>query len=411
MFEYIFQNAQQWLEGLGPWRNAVLVGLIFLIGFIIHLLLKRVILKLAESLIRRSRVRFDDYILESRVFDKLSLLIPVLIIYNALLLFKSYQGIIHAVGEIVIVFIIARSITALTSGFSNYYSTLDIAKQRPIKGYVQIVNLFVYLIAFIFVLASLTGKSPWALLGGLGALTAVLLLIFRDTILSFVASIQIASNDLVHVGDWIEMPKYGADGDVIDIALHTVQVQNWDKTISVIPTYKLVEEGFKNWRGMTMAGGRRIKRSLFIDLNSIRFCDEALLQRFEKIRLIRDYLSEKRKELSEHNAKHNIDDTEIVNRRRLTNIGTFRKYVEIYIKNHPRIRQDLTCMVRQLAPGATGLPLEIYMFTNTTAWVEYEAIQADIFDHILAVVPEFDLHIYQQPSGQDMNRIQFTPQS
>lgn len=259
------------------------------------------------------------------------------------------------------------------------------------------------MVAVIFIIALLTGESPWELLAGLGALTAVLLLIFRDTILSFVASLQIASNDLVHVGDWIEMPKYGADGDVIDIALHTIKVQNWDKTITVIPTYKLIEESFKNWRGMTAAGGRRIKRAIHIDLNTIEFCTDEMLDRFEKIRLIADYIQNKRTEIS--NDPKNKEN-ENINKRRLTNIGTFRIYIEKYIQSHPKIHKDLTCMVRQLAPTAQGLPLEIYMFTNDTAWVNYEAIQSDIFDHILAIISEFGLRVYQQPAGHDMARIQ-----
>ncbi len=403
----ILEIFKGWLKIAGPLEDVILIVLIFLFAWIIHLIFKRVILKITAKLIRKSKLRFDDYILESKALDRLTLLVPILFIYNALLLFPFLEKFVVSIGEVLIVFVIVRVITALTLGLNEYYSTLDIAKVRPIKGYVQILNLFIYLIASIFIIASLTGKSPWALLGGLGALTAVLLLIFRDTILSFVASIQIASNDLVHVGDWIEMPKFGADGAVIDIALHTIKVQNWDKTITTIPTYKLIEESFKNWRGMQETGGRRIKRSLFIDLNSISFCDDEMLKRFESINLLKEYLKQKKEELIAFNKKHGLDNTEIVNRRRLTNVGTFRKYVEFYIERHPRVHKGLTRMVRQLAPGQSGLPLEIYCFTDTVVWLEYEAIQSDMFDHILSVVPEFGLRVYQQPAGSDMSRIQF----
>ncbi|MCB0282781.1 MAG: mechanosensitive ion channel family protein [Calditrichae bacterium] len=397
------ENLKKWISEFTPFGDFVLFLLLFALAIIVFLVLKKIILKIAEKFIRRTKIKFDDYILNSGVFERAALLIPVLILYNAIYLFPGWESFFKNGSGILIAIIISRTLAAFTTGLSNYYSTLEIARQRPIKGYIQVLNLLIYMVAVIFIIALLTGESPWELLAGLGALTAVLLLIFRDTILSFVASLQIASNDLVHVGDWIEMPKYGADGDVIDIALHTIKVQNWDKTITVIPTYKLIEESFKNWRGMTAAGGRRIKRAIHIDLNTIEFCTDEMLDRFEKIRLIADYIQNKRTEIS--NDPKNKEN-ENINKRRLTNIGTFRIYIEKYIQSHPKIHKDLTCMVRQLAPTAQGLPLEIYMFTNDTAWVNYEAIQSDIFDHILAIISEFGLRVYQQPAGHDMARIQ-----
>ena len=230
----------------------------------------------------------------------------------------------------------------------------------------------------------------------------VLLLIFKDTILSFVAGIQITSYNLLHVGDWIEMPEYGVDGDVIDIALHTVRVQNWDKTITVIPTYKLTEKSFKNWRGMQQTGGRRIKRALSIDQNSVRPCDDAMLEKFGRVRLLEEYIAGKKQELEEYNARFGLDDdTTPISARRLTNLGTFRVYAQAYLEDHPRIRKDLTLMTRRLPPGPNGIPIEIYAFTDTTVWGEYESIQADIFDHLLSVLSEFDLRVYQNPTGQD----------
>ena len=257
----------------------------------------------------------------------------------------------------------------------------------------------------IIIVGALLGRSPMVLLSGFGAMTAVILLIFRDTILSFVASLQISSNDLVRVGDWIESPKFGADGDVVDIALHTVKVQNWDKTFTIIPTYKLIDESFKNWRGMQQSGGRRIKRAVYLDISSIKFCDEAMVERFKKIQIIADYVAGKQEELKNHNAENEIDDSVLVNGRRMTNIGTFRAYVEAYLRHHKKIHQDMTFLIRQLPPGPTGLPLEIYVFTNDTAWANYEAIQADIFDHILAVIPQFDLRVFQEPTGKDFGRL------
>jgi miniconductance mechanosensitive channel len=243
-------------------------------------------------------------------------------------------------------------------------------------------------------------------LSGLGALTAVLLLVFKDTILGFVAGIQLSANKMVAVGDWIEMPKYGADGDVIDVALTTVKVQNFDKTITTIPAYALISDSFKNWRGMFQSGGRRIKRAVHIDMQTVMFCNEEMLARFAKIQYISEYIQRKKEELEKHNAKHQVDNSNLVNGRRMTNVGTFRAYVTEYLKNHPKIHRELTFLVRQLAPGESGLPIEIYVFTNDTEWAHYEAIQADIFDHILAVLPEFDLRVFQNPSGMDFHALQ-----
>jgi len=401
----IEKQIYSWMGDYAVFGNLTLFVVIIIVAYLVHVITKRIIVKIASNLIKKTKVKIDDHILKSRVFERISLVIPVIIIYNSVYLFPEWEEFFDMASGILLAFIVAITLTAFLSGLSNYYSTLEISKTRPIKGYVQVVNLLVYLITIIFILGFITGRSPWELLAGLGALTAVLLLIFRDTILSFVASIQIAGNDLVHVGDWIEMPKFGADGDVIDIALHTIKVQNFDKTITVIPTHKLIEESFKNWRGMTASGGRRIKRSIFIDLNTIGFCSAEQINRFEKIKLLSDYIKTKKEELNNISD----DNSEIINRRRLTNIGTFRIYIQNYLASHPKVHKEMTCMVRQLAPGSNGIPLEIYTFTNDTAWVNYEAIQADIFDHILAVVPEFDLRVYQQPSGQDMSKIQFIP--
>jgi len=248
-------------------------------------------------------------------------------------------------------------------------------------------------------------KTPIFLLSGVGALAAVMMLIFRDSILGFVAGIQLAANKMVAVGDWIEMPKYGADGDVLEVALTTVKVQNWDKTITTIPTYALISESFKNWRGMAESGGRRIKRSVSLDMSSIKFCDEEMLDRYRKIQYISEYIETKKIELEKFNQATEVDHASLANGRRMTNIGTFRAYVQAYLRNHPEINKDMTFLIRQLPPSENGLPIEIYVFSKDKVWANYEAIQADIFDHILAVVPEFDLRVYQNPTGADFQAL------
>jgi miniconductance mechanosensitive channel len=381
---------------------------VILIAYISLLIVRKYLIYIIERIARKSKIRFDDYLIESKTLQRLAYLIPLMIINastEVLTLPESVESAMSVISEILFILVILLSITAFFNGINGYYETLPISRERPIKGYLQVTNIVVILIGLIVIVGMLTDKSPWAILTGIGALTAVLLLIFRDTILSFVAGIQITGYDLIHRGDWIEVPQYGADGDVMDIALHTVSVQNWDKTITVIPTHKLTEGGFKNWRGMQQSGGRRIKRSVNIDLSSIKFCDKEMVERFRNITLLKDYVDKKIFELETYNKEHGFDDRLPINGRRMTNIGTFRIYVERYLRNHPKVRQDLTCMVRQLKPEPSGLPIEIYTFANDTNWVNYEAIQADIFDHILAVIPQFDLRVFQSPAGGDIKEV------
>jgi len=265
-----------------------------------------------------------------------------------------------------------------------------------------LLKLLLYIIAIIIIIGILTNQSPYALLGGIGAMTAVLLFIFRDTILSFIASVQISTYDLVRVGDWIEAPKFGADGDVIEVNLHTIKVQNFDKTITTIPTYRLIEESFKNWRGMQDTGARRIKRHLLIDQTSVKILDEQLIEKLSKLQLIKQYIENRKKEIEEYNKRNNIDISIPINGRQMTNLGTFRKYIEEYLAKNSNIHKDFTLLVRHLQPTPQGLPIEIYAFANDTNWVNYEKIQADIFDHLLAVIPYFELRVFQEPSGNDL---------
>jgi miniconductance mechanosensitive channel len=294
---------------------------------------------------------------------------------------------------------------AFLNGGHRIYQGFAISRRFPIRTIVQIVRVAVYFVVGIAVLAILLGKSPLVFFSGLGAFTAVLLLIFKDTLLGFVAGIQLTANNMVRKGDWIEMPGHNADGNVLDVSLTTVKVQNWDKTITTIPTYALVAEPFKNWRGMDESGGRRIKRAVRLDVTSIKFCDAEMLQRFKKIQFISDYVARKLEEVSAHNRDHQVDESLLINGRHLTNVGTFRAYLEHYLRTHPKVHQDMTFLVRQLAPTEHGLPIEIYVFSNDQAWASYEAIQADIFDHVLAVLPLFDLRPFQAPTGADLRAL------
>jgi miniconductance mechanosensitive channel len=268
-----------------------------------------------------------------------------------------------------------------------------------------VVQIILFILGGIVIIAHWLGESPFILLSGIGALSAVLLIVFRDSLLGLVAGIQLAANDMVRVGDWIEMPKYEADGDIIDISLNTVKVQNFDKTITTIPSYALISDSFKNWRGMQASGGRRIKRSLFIDTNSIKFCTEEMIEKFKTIKFLTEYITSKEREIAEYNAKNEINRNNPVNGRALTNIGVFREYINQYLQHHPGISQEKTLLVRQLAPTENGLPLEVYAFTNDIRWDVYETIQSDIFDHLFAVAPEFRLQLFQNPSGIDFRKI------
>jgi miniconductance mechanosensitive channel len=342
-----------------------------------------------------------------RFITRLSNVIPALIIFVGIRLISQFPAelitVVQNVCSAFIVLTLALASGSLLDFVNNLYQYRQDANRRPIKGYIQVIKIFIFAAATILVIASLIDRSPLILFSGLGAMAAVLMLIFQDTLLSLVASVQISSADMIRVGDWIEMPQLNADGDVIDIALHTVKVQNWDKTITTIPTKRLITESFKNWRGMREAGGRRIKRCLYVDQQSIRFLEEEDFKRLERLMLIDDYLSVKLNELQSWNT--NLGTKEEVNYRRLTNIGTFRAYVERYLKNHAGIHKQMTLLVRQMSPTENGLPLEIYCFTNTIVWADYEGIQSDIFDHLLSLIPEFGLRVFQNPSGADLRRL------
>jgi miniconductance mechanosensitive channel len=403
---------QNWLldNGMGEdlafyVARAVAIVAVILLSMAANFVAKRYIVSAVTYLISRSSTKWDDAVVRQRTLNRIAHLAPALVIYiltpAALDGLTAVISTIRSAVLIYMIVIIMLVLDSLLNAAEDVYQNFRASREIPIKGFIQVLKLVIYFITAIFVISILLDKTPVYLLSGIGALAAVMMLVFRDSILGFVAGIQLAANRMVAVGDWIEMPKYGADGDVLEVALTTVKVQNWDKTITTIPTYALISESFKNWRGMSESGGRRIKRAINIDMSSIRFCDEEMLGRFEKIQYIADYIEEKKRELEAFNQSADIDNTSLVNGRRMTNIGTFRAYVVAYLRNHPMINQDMTFLVRQLPPTQYGLPIEIYVFSNDQVWANYEAIQADIFDHVLAVVPEFDLRVYQNPTGAD----------
>ena len=382
---------------------AIRCAVVILLALLSYYLARAILIRGVGKLIRRSRTELDDILLERHVLRRLSMLVPIVVLYYAADALPGSPETVRQLLNSTLTAALVLLAGAVITAFQDIYSELESCRELPIKSYAQIVKIILYVLGGLATIAVLTGKSPWVLLSGIGALMAVIVLVFRDTILSLVASVNIASNRLVKVGDWIEAPAFDADGDVIDIALHTIKVQNWDKTITTIPTHKLVDNSFKNWQGMQESGGRRIKRAIRVDMSSIRFCDEEMLERFRRFQLIHDYVTQRQVEVDEDNRAQQVDTTQIINGRRLTNVGTFRAYVAAYLRQHPKIHQDMTFLIRQLPPGENGLPIEIYVFTADTVWANYEAIQADIFDHLLAVMPAFYLRVFQNPTGSDFN--------
>jgi miniconductance mechanosensitive channel len=373
---------------------------------IIHLIVKYLLVRTVRRFARGSSATWDDALVSHNVFGRFVQVLPALIVFvGAPFVPGLSEGIVQLIRNVAMgymVLMLTLALTAMLSAANSIYSALPVAKERPLKGFVQLVQIVIWILGSVLVVSAVLDRSPLLLLSGFGAMTAILLLVFKDTILSLVANVQLSTQDLVRVGDWIEMPEAGADGDVVDVQLHTVKVQNWDKTITTIPTHRLITDSFKNWRGMSETGARRIKRAIYIDVSTIRIQTQEEIDHFTRFALLKEYIKAKQKELADYNAGLAIEVDEEVNRRRLTNIGTFRAYAYNYLKNHPKIHKGMTLIVRQLGPGPEGLPLEIYCFTNTTDWVAYEGIQSDIFDHLLAIVPEFGLRLYQKPAGSDL---------
>jgi miniconductance mechanosensitive channel len=400
------ETIQTWLDQnpeLAPWA---LAGGAIVLGVAVFLIARYLIARLLVYLAKRTENKYDDIIVAELHPFRFAWIAPLLVIYYVAGLLPDATDVVRQVVLFLILWLAVFTLNSLLNAVNAIYEASEWYRGQSIQGYLDLGKVILLLVGVILSISLFTDRSPWVLLSGLGAVMAVLLLVFRDTILSFVASIQIQSNDLVREGDWIEVPSYGADGDVLNIALHTIRVQNWDKTITVLPTYKLMEVPYRNWRGMSESGGRRIKRAIHIDLNSIRFCDAEMLARFKKIDPVKGFIESREAEMGQWDLEHDPPPQDPSTGRQLTNIGVFQAYVDSYVRGRPDLHQEgMTLLVRQLAPSPNGLPLEVYGFTKTVDWAEYEAIQADIFDHLLAALPQFGLRVFQQPTGSDFQTL------
>ena len=416
MIEYISKELIKILEASGISKSialnisivivvAIAVGLAVLLDKILYSVGKRILSKA----VKKTKSNWDDILLKNKLFTRLIHLAPAffLLSLNDIIFYDNigWQSIYTGLLQVYLVILIIIIINAFLMSVNEIYLTYEGSKNRPIKGYIQTVQIIVIFFGSITAISIFLGQSPLVILGGMGAFAAVLMLIFKDSILGFMAGIQISFNDMVRLGDWISIPKFGADGIVTDIALTTVKIQNWDKTISTIPSYSLISDSFQNWRGMEESGGRRIKRAIYVDMSSIKFCDNKLLSKLSEIQIIKEYIESTEAELKKYNEAHSIDNTIVVNGRRQTNIGIFRAYLKAYLERKSEIHNNMTFLVRQLQPTEHGLPIEIYVFSKVQEWAEYENIQADIFDHVLAAIPQFELSIFQNPGGSDFSRL------
>ncbi len=381
--------------------QAIAVITLFIVSFALFFLGKYLITKVVGSIIRKSDNKYDDYLLNYHFGKRMAFLIPIYMIRAWIddtapdfVTFDKFILILTKVFEIITYIGIIMS---LVDSFQAMYNTRDVSKTRPIKGVTQVIKIILVIACILLVIAAFTQRDIKTILLGLGTLSAILMLVFKDSILGFVGGIQLTINDMVRIDDWIV--KGDTDGTVIDIGLTTVKVQNWDNTISTIPTYSLVTDPFTNWRGMSDSGGRRIARSIIIDADTVKFCTPEMLERFRKYQLVEKYITDTENEIAKFNKENDIDTSSLVNGRRQTNIGIFRAYLVEYLMNNPNVNKDMTVLVRQQSPTETGIPIQIYCFSKNKNWLPYESIQSDIFDHVFAVIPEFDLRVYQKPSS------------
>ncbi|MFA9477251.1 mechanosensitive ion channel family protein [Phycisphaerales bacterium AB-hyl4] len=408
------ESSVAWLADY-PWaQSLIVITVVVFLAWAVHLIVRRYVITLIGLLMGRVPNWWAGVVRDQKVFHRLVPLVPIIIIHSGVAfvphLSAEVVGFVQRLTLAIIVLLIARAFAGVLTTINVIYSRYPISNGRPIKGYLQVVKVVLYIAAGILIVAALMNESPLIFLTGLGAMSAIIMLIFRDTLLSFVAGIQLVNNDLVRVGDWIEMPQFDADGDVLDIQLNVVRVRNWDKTITSIPTHKFLEHSFKNWRGMFEAGGRRIKRPVYVDMTTIRFLTEDEIRKFSRFLLLKDYIKQKTQELDTYNQTHCPEDHAdvIANARHLTNVGTFRAYICEYLRNHPLVNQDMTMLVRQLDPGPHGLPIELFVYIKDTRFVVYEGAQSDIFDHILAIAYEFGLRVFQEPTGHDLRQLRPT---
>lgn len=407
---------KEWLINMGmAENNSVLIAAILaFIGLLVfswvaYFVVAKGIIHFLKKLANRTNTNWDNILFDQKVFKRLSHLVPAVIIhYGVSVILEDFPSFVEFIQTATYLYMVIAGllvIIAVINGLHEIYNTLPVSKDRSVKGIVQVFKIFIFILGLGVVLSIILKKDLTTFFAGMGAMAAVVMLVFKDSILGFVAGVQLSANDMVRLGDWIEMPGRNADGTIIDISLNTVKVRNWDQTISTIPPYALITESFTNWRGMEESGGRRIKRSVSIDMKSIHFLDKEEIEKLKKIQLISDYITTREMEIAQYNKEHGMDGSMPVNGRRLTNIGTFRKYLEAYLKNHPQIVSDMTFLVRHLQPTDKGLPVEIYVFCKDQRWAFYESIQADIFDHIMAVIPHFGLRVYQNPAGSDISSL------
>lgn len=395
----------------GKFDNFIVLALIIGVAFLANLVSQHVILRAVAKLVGQTKATWDDIVFDHKVMVHVSRMVAPIVIYLVIPIAFPDHGdseLLDFLRRLCLIYVVAvflRFIGVFFTAIYQVYSEKEQFRDKPLKGLLQTAHVILFCIGLIVLISILINQSPLVLLTGLGASAAVLMLVFKDTIMGFVSGIQLSANNMLKVGDWITIPKYGADGTVIEVSLNTVKIQNFDNTITTIPPYLLVSESFQNWDGMTQSGGRRIKRAIYIDMQSVRFCTPEMLAKFRKIQLLKGYIDETEEVLRQYNAENEIDNSVLVNGRRQTNIGVFRAYLTNYLKSLPTVKQEMTCMVRQLQPTDKGIPLELYFFAATTAWVPYEGIQADVFDHILAIIPEFDLALFQNPTGADFKAL------
>ena len=391
--------------------NFIILLLIIGVALLANLICRKIVLRTVSRLVKQTKATWDDIVFNDKVLANLSKLVAPILIYIAIPVAfpehadSAWLDFLRRLCLIYILAVFLRFVSALFTAFYLVYSTCEQYKDKPLKGLLQTAQVILFFIGAIVIISILIKQSPVVLLTGLGASAAVLMLVFKDSIMGFVSGIQLSANNMLKVGDWITMPKYGANGTVIEVTLNTVKVRNFDNTITTIPPYLLISDSFQNWQGMQESGGRRVKRSINIDMTSVRFCTPEMLATYRKIQLLKDYVDQTEEVVEQYNKEHNIDNSILVNGRRQTNLGVFRAYLTNYLKSLPTVNQNMTCMVRQLQPTETGIPLELYFFSTNTAWVAYEGIQADVFDHVLAIIPEFGLRVFQNPSGADLHRI------
>ena len=412
MREFIIRKMKDWnfeFPNENLFITLIHLAIIMLICYVIYWGTKKIVLNHVHKIAEKTKTKWDDMLVKERFFKKLSALIPItIVLYSVSSILERYEEIIpitYSIIEVLLAIAIVRLIVSFLNAFHKVLETNDKYKDKPLQSYMQLSKIIIYIFFGIIIFSLVTGKTPMFFLTAMGAMSAILLLIFKDTILGFIGSIQLATNDMVRIGDWITMEKSGADGTVIEINLATIKVRNFDLTITTIPTYSMISDSFKNWRGMEESKGRRIKRAINLKISSVKFCEPELIEELKNIALLKPYIEEKTREIAKYNKEKNLDNTLKVNGRSLTNVGIFRKYVELYLLKNDQLNTDLTCMVRQLPSNEKGLPIEIYAFSEHKEWVIYEGIMADIFDHLLAVVNAFELEVFQSPTGSDFSKV------